>query len=207
MRNLSNKQFWRKWMILTPLIFIFGIIFSGIIGFIIGGLFQSFFNGALVSIISYSVMGAGAGASISFIQRKILKNEIKLPWSWILAGATGLFISEFVVGFLLWILGSDRDMSSSSQFLFISLMIYAIGGTIIGILQVNILEKKNLNARLWVIANSTAWGLAFLLTLISLNDQEGGALILFGMIILAGVVFSFITGYAMKKILESKALQ
>lgn len=194
-------------MIQTPLVFVFGMILSATIGFIIGGLFQSFLDGALVLIISFSVMGAGAGASIGFIQRKILKKEIALPCSWILAGATGLFITEFIAGFLLWILGSNRDMGSSAQFLFISLMIYAIGGAIIGILQVSILEKKGLNAKPWFFANSLAWGVAILLTLISLNDQEGGALIFFGMIILAAVLFSFITGYVMKRILEPKALE
>ncbi len=191
-------------MIQSTLVYIFGLMFSAIIGFIISGYFQGFLDGALESIISFSVMGAGAGASIAFIQRKILKNEIKLPSSWILAGATGLFISEFVAGFSLWILGSDRDMSSSAQFLFISLMIYAIGGSITGIIQASILEKEHINAKAWIFAISAAWGLAFLLTLGSIHDQEGGALILFGMIILAGVLFSFITGYAMKKILESR---
>ena len=201
MRNLSNKQFWRKWMIQTTLVFIFGIIFSGIIGFILGGLFQSFFNGALVSIISYSVMGAGAGASIAFIQRKILKNEIKLSWSWILAGAAGLTITNLTAGFTLWALGSDLDMNSSLQFLFVFFLIFSIGGGISGILQASILDKRFLNAKPWILTNSLAWGVAILLTLISLNDAEGGALIFFGMIILAGVVFSFITGYAMKRIL------
>lgn len=204
MRSLSNKQFWRKWIIQTTLVYIFGIIFSAIIGFIIGGLFQSFFDGALVPIISYSIMGAGAGVSIGFIQRKILKKEIKLPYSWILAGASGLAVSEFVSGLLLWMLGSNRDMDQSTQFLFISIMIYAIGGAIIGILQTNILEKNNLNAKPWILTNSLAWGAAILLTLISLNDEEGTAFILIAMIILGGVLFSFITGMAMKKILESQ---
>ena len=204
MKSLSNKQFWRKWMIQTTLVYIFGLIISAIIGFIIGGFFQSFFDGALVLIISYSIMGAGAGASIGFIQRKILKKEINLPWSWILAGATGLLLSEFIAGLLLWILGSNWDMGQSAQFLFITLMIYVIGGAIIGIMQAGILEKKNLNAKSWIYANFAAWGVAIFLTLIYLNDQEGGALILLGMIILAGVLFSFITGYAMKRILESQ---
>jgi len=189
-------------MIQTPLVFIFGIILSAIIGFIIGGFFQSFFDGALVEILNFSLMGAGVGASIGFIQRKILKKEIKLPFSWILAGATGLLISELVAGLLLWILGSQRDMSSSAQLLFISLMIYAIGGTIIGIIQASILEKKHIHAKPWIYANSAAWGLVIFLTLISINDQEGGALIFLVMIILGAILFSFITGYAMKKILD-----
>jgi len=203
MRSLSDKQFWRKWMIQTTLVFIFGLIFSAIIGFMIAGLFQSFFDGVLVSIISFIIMGAGAGASIGFIQKKILKKEIKLPYSWVLAGAAGLAVSEFVAGLILWMLGSSQDMGSSAQFLFISLMIYAIGGGISGILQVSILKKKHLNAKLWIYANSAAWGGAILLTLIFLNDVEGGALIFFGMIILGGILFSFITGYTMKRILES----
>ena len=191
-------------MIQTTLVFIFGLIFSAIIGFIIGSLFESFFEGALVFTISFCIMGVGAGASIGFIQRKILKKEIKLPFSWIMAGAAGLAVSELVSGLLLWMLGSNRDMGSNAQFLFISIMIYAIGGAIIGILQASILEKKHLNAKTWLYANSLAWGLAILLTIIFLNDEPATALIFLGMIILGGVLFSFVTGMAMKKILESQ---
>ncbi len=189
-------------MIQSTLTFVFGFLLAGIFAFIISSFFSKLLEEPLEEAMTYSLMGAGIGASMAFIQRNILKKEIRLPSSWILAGATGLFISEFVAGFLLWILGSEREMSSSFQFLFISSMIYAIGGAITGIMQAGILGKNNLNAKTWLYANPAAWSVAFLLTLISLNDQEGGALIFFGMIILGGVLFSFLTGYAMKRILD-----
>lgn len=203
-RTPGKSKFMTKWVIINALALLFGLIFSfTITGFISNGI-GSHMDKALAHAIGYSFLGAGTGAFVGFFQWRMLRKRIPVSASWILASAGGLFISELVVGLALWLIGSDRDLVQESQSILIYTLIYAVGGTIVGIFQRSSLENVSSKSNLWIYACSMGWGITILIIQIGFGMDKPLPVIstfLFGILALG-----LITGLFLVKIVGNDNL-
>ncbi len=201
----KNSMFWFKWLVNTATVFIFGILISFALAFLIISVLETFINEALAHAIGYGFLGGGIGALIGLVQWKLLRKKIAISAYWILAGAGGLFISELVAGIALWAIGSDRDIEFEGQGLLIYVLIYTIGGALAGLLQRPLLGKNYIVTKIWVYTSALGWGVAFFLPLFIITDTMN-FLVFLAMLITSGLALGFITGTAMKRILRSELL-
>jgi len=197
-RTAGKSKFLIKWVIVNTLALLFGLIISFTFALEISTTLESSMNNALAHAIGYSFLGAGAGAFVGFFQWNMLRKRIPVSTSWILASAGGLFLSELVVGLALWLIGSDRDLVQESQSILIYTLIYAVGGTIVGIFQRSSLENVSSKSNLWIYACSMGWGITILIIQIGFGMDKPFPVIstfLFGIISLG-----LITGLFLVKI-------
>jgi len=152
-------------------------------------------------------MGAGLGGLIGLVQWGMLRKRIDLSAKWILTSSGGIALSELVAGVALWLIGSSRDVDIEymGQGILIYLLIYTIGGLLVGLLQGSLLEKNSLNSHLWVYACTLGWGLSFLIFLLGAQlDHFFKIVIIF---LIGGLVFGTITGISILKIFNEKKLE
>lgn len=202
----NDSMFWFKWLVNTATVFIFGILISFALTFIIISIFETFINEALAHAIGYGFLGGGIGALIGLVQWKLLRKKIAISAYWILGSAGGFFFSELSAGITLWAIGSDRDIDLAGQGLLIYVLIYTIGGALAGLLQRPLLGKNYVITRFWVYASALGWGIALFLPLVIITDSLN-FLVFLGMLITSGLALGFVTGFAMKRILQQASIK
>ena len=200
----NNQRFLIRWIILTGIVMFFGLFISFAIGFFISSFLESYLSPGLAHAIGYSFMGAGLGALIGLVQWRLLRKRIDFSASWILTSAVGIALSELVAGIALWLIGSDRDIDIEGQGILIYILIYTIGGLVVGLLQNPVLEKYSLKSHLWVYTCTLGWGFSFLIFLFGV--QLNHPLKVFIVLFIGGLVFGTITGIFLLKILNEKKL-
>ena len=205
-KGQNNQKFLIRWIIFTGILMFFGLFICFAIGLFISSLLENYLSPGFAHAIGYSFMGAGLGALIGLVQWRLLRKRIVISANWILTSAVGIAISELVAGIALWFIGSDRDASIDDlgQVTLIYLLIYTIGGLIVGLLQRPVLEKYSLKSHLWVYACTLGWGLSFLIFLLGI--ELGHPLKIFIVFFIGGLVFGMITGISVLKILDEKKL-
>ncbi|MCD6598587.1 MAG: hypothetical protein J7L04_12910 [Bacteroidales bacterium] len=202
----NNHKFLIRWIIFTGIVMFFGLFISFAIGFFISSFLESQLAPGLAHAIGYSFLGAGLGALIGLIQWILLRKRIDLSAKWILISAGGIALSELVAGIALWLIGSSRDVSVEymGQGMLIYLLIYTIGGLVVGLLLRPELERFSLKSHLWVYACMLGWGFSFLVFL--LGAQLNHPLKIFIVLFIGCLVFGAITGNFILKILNEKKL-
>ena len=201
---LYNQKFLIWWIIFTAIVMFFGLFISFTIGLFISSFLESQMSPGLAHAIGYSFMGGALGAMTGWLQWRMLRKRIAISANWILTAAGGLAVCELVAGLALWAIGSDRDIDLQGQGILIYLLIYTIGGLVVGLLQSPLLEKYSLNSHLWVYVCTLGWGLSFLIFLLGAQlDHFLKIVIIF---LIGGMVFGAITGISILKILNEKKL-
>jgi hypothetical protein len=202
--NQNNQMFLVRWVFFSALVMFFGIFICFAIGFFISSLLKSYLSPGLAHAFGYSLFGGGLGALVSLLQWKLLRKRIAISTNWILTGAVGFALSELVAGIALWAIGSDRDLDIEiwGQGFLIYLLIYTIGGLVVGLFQRPVLEKYSLKSHLWVYTCTLGWGLVFLIFL--LGTQLNHPLKIFIEFFIGSLVFGVITGISILKILDEK---
>ena len=200
--TLSNKKFLIKWVSQTAIVMFFGLFISFAVEFFITSFLESYLSPGLAAAIGYCFMGGGLGTLIGLIQWRLLHKKIAISATWILTAAGGLAISELVVGLALWIIGSNRDLDIDGEGILIYMLIYLVGGVIVGLLQQFVLEGNGFKANKWVSVCTLGWGLSFLIFL--LGTQLDHFLKIFTAFFIGGLVFGIITGIPMLKIIDEK---
>lgn len=205
-KNHINQIFLIKWVIFSALVMFLGLFISFAIGFFISSFLESYLSPGLAIAIGYSFMGAGLGALIGLVQWSLLRKRIDLSPNWIFISAGGIALSELVAGTALWLIGSSRDIEIEymGQGMLIYLLIYTIGGLVVGLLLCPVLEKYSLKSHLWVYACMLGWGLSFLIFLLGANLDH--PLKVFINFFVGSLVFGMITGIFILKILNEKKL-
>ncbi len=201
---LYNQKFllWR--ILFTAIVLFFGLFISFAIGFFISSFLESQMSPGFAHAIGYSFMGGALGTMTGWLQWRMLRKRISISANWILTAAGGIAACELVAGLALWAIGSDRDIDLQGQGILIYLLIYTIGGLVVGLLQRPLLEKYSLNSHLWVYVCTLGWGLSFLIFL--LGAQLNHPLKIFIVLFIGCLVFGAITGNFILKILNEKKL-
>lgn len=146
-------------------------------------------------------LGIGMGASVGFMQWRVLKNAVGVDKKWIWYSILGLGI-PFLLNDLL---SKFADKPLGDYYLPVSI---AIGGITIGVLQHLILNKHSSKSKWWILGGFAGWVLAAATVLgvdytKYLSDNN---LILFIanllLILGGGVVLGFVTGKILTAILK-----
>ena len=124
------------------------------LAFPIGGLLANVIAGPVTTILRAVIAGAIAGAVLGVIQWFVLKGQIPLPISWILATSAGMALGLAVsVAFL----GSETSGS-------VLLWRAAITGVSIGIAQWFVLRGSLPQAWIWIAAITLGWVVGWTIT-------------------------------------------
>jgi hypothetical protein len=131
----------------------------------------------LAQTVIYCVFGSVVITSISLTQLSILKShKIKISKWWILAGISGIIISEVTAGIILWQLNinrSDLGVFQGGQQL-PEALIFSFSGLLIGFFQWLVIRKQFSNSIYWIPANFLGWGLGHLVMFNILLFFPGG---------------------------------
>jgi len=172
-RTLSRPRVW-AW----PL--------AALLGFPIGGLIANLTVGAVDSVGAAIAGGLIAGAVVGTAQWLALRQTV--PWLWIAATSLGMSLG-LAIGAALVDYGIDRGEL---------MLMGAITGLAVGILQALVLARRGLaGTAWWVAANPPVWALAWLISsyVISANIDErftnfgAGGVILYAL--LTGVLLTW----------------
>jgi len=211
MKNSRYFMFIVWYVVSLSIAFPLVLMISLIIGLVIGSLLTDFLVEEIGTVISYCFMGAGIGGGIGLVQWKLFKRKLSVSMKWIFISAIAFALCELVAGLTLWAIGSSRDLELDSQGLLIYFLIYTVGGTLAGLMQITLLKQKVLNPLVWFIASSTGWGIAFLFMLISnivyLQFSGTGRLTIgyvLVLLLIAGMLLGVITGLGMKRMVDQE---
>lgn len=155
---MNNKTYQLKvgffivWILITVISFFLGFF----IFFALGYTVEDF-----VPKLTNTFFGLGVGAVVGYSQWLYLRKQIPVKSFWGLASAIGLGIS-FIITAMLYEFGvkwAGLDQAPDSvtpQWAYP--VIYAVGGFLIGLLQMHLLKSYFRRALFWPIATSIAWG-------------------------------------------------
>ncbi len=203
--------FWSLWVILIAVFFAIGWILGFASSYFTGDIIEScailnnYVNEALTDAIEYCIMGAIIGASVGLIQWIILKRKVSLSASWILASIAGLAASELVAGLVFWAFGSSRNIGVGSLGpVLIWILIYTVGGALIGLLQWPVLRRKVKRAGWWVLASALGWGLTPVFWgLMAIRGKMWGFSLVGGSMFISGLVLGTVTGVVLNWLLRN----
>ena len=135
---------------------------AALLGFPIGGLIANLTVGAIDSVGAAIAGGLIAGAVVGTAQWLALRQTV--PWLWIAATSLGMSVG-LAIGAALADYGIDRGEL---------MLMGAITGLAVGILQALVLARQGLATWWWVAANPPVWALAWLISsyVISANIDE-----------------------------------
>lgn len=204
MTNNKSKigwGFWSLWVILIAVFFLIGWFLGYLQGkYYASMLINNYVNEVLAEVIYFCISGAILGALVGLIQWIILQRKVSLSALWILASIAGLSASGLVAGLVSWIFSYSRNIGFD---ILSTVLIYTVGGTLIGLLQWPILRRKVTRAGWWVLASTLGWGLSPVFwELMSIRVKLWTPLSQSGSIFIGGLMLGTVTGVALSLLLR-----
>jgi len=193
-RSQVGWRFGILWMLLNTVGWPIGFFMGFALGSIISeGIFES---GVLIGeILGYFMFGAALGSVVGLMQWFVLRRQISRAGWWILVSAAGLAV-VIGAGIAVARLTDYSEDLVNFAVLFRWVVVMALGGAVIGMLQRPILRQRVSRASWWVLASTLGWALSIfvagsiMLGRLTIGQQIGAW---FG----GGVMLGVVTGGAM----------
>ena len=193
-RSQVGWRFGILWMLLNTVGWPIGFFMGFALGSIISeGIFES---GVLIGeILGYFMFGAALGSVVGLMQWFVLRRQISRAGWWILVSAAGLAV-VIGAGIAVARLTDYSEDLVNFAVLFRWVVVMALGGAVIGMLQRLILRQRVSRASWWVLASTLGWALSIfvagsiMLGRLTIGQQIGAW---FG----GGVMLGVVTGGAM----------
>lgn len=176
--NLNIKEkFLGKWILAISIAWPVGGILAIILSYAVVNLFYPEETNLIVGLV--------IGGAVGFAQWFILKKTFKVNGWWIVASAIGFGLPIILVVIWFEMLGHESGLIENE--ILNRVLIGALGGMLVGLLQIIILKPLSNKALWWIVINILAWGISSGLT--GIGPVNG---MLFSL--LGGVVLGAITG-------------
>jgi hypothetical protein len=182
--------FWFQWVFACTL----GPVLGSIVGFIIGSIISEDIIGSSVlgEIFAYFMLGAVLGYVVGLMQWFVLRQQISRAGWWALASAAGLAV-VISAGIVVAALTNYSVGLDNFSVLLRWVVVMALGGAVIGMLQWLILRGQVSRAGWWMLASTVGWGLSMAVA----GVFEFVAVGLFFGLLVGGVVLGAVTGGAL----------
>lgn len=182
MKNVNNKlekKFLQHWILANGIGWLVGFIGAFILSYLVVNIFYDKETNLIV--------GLCVGASIGYAQWFVLKRSFKINSMWGLICTLAIGIPS-MVGVIMNENGYIIPYFDGNNEILGRFMLGVILGTIIGLLQMQLLKPYFKNASRWVLASSIGWGICSL----SLSVPMPLATLI---VLIGGVLLGFVTGY------------
>jgi len=197
-RSQVGWRFGSLWMLLSTVGWAIGFFMGFVLGSIISeGIFGS--DVLIGEILAYFMFGAALGSVVGLMQWFVLRRQISRSGWWILASAAGLAV---VIGAAIVVarLTDYSEGLDSFAVLFRWIVVMALGGAVIGMLQRPILRQRVSRASWWVLASTLGWALSIFVAgsiMVGRTAQELTLGRQIGAWFGGGILLSVVTGVAM----------
>lgn len=176
-------EFFIVWIFITAISFFLGYFIFFALGYAVEDFIPKLTN---------TFFGLGVGAVVGYSQWLYLRTQISVKSLWGLASAIGLGI-PFIITAMLYEFGvkwaglDQAPDSGNPQWAYP--VIYAVGGFLIGLLQMPLLISHFRRALFWPIATSIAWGACTDLFFLNKNMMNS-----FFALFIEGILMGVVTG-------------